>query len=201
MKIENISQLRALYNLPNERAQKKQLSALDVHAINFIKKSPFAIMATFNHKGQVDASPRGGNPGFVKVLNEREFVMPDAKGNNRLDSMTNILDNGRIGLLFLIPGIDETLRVNGSAAIHTDKKLLDNFITEKNPPKVCLLISVEEVFLHCAKALMRSKLWLQDSLVNRDEMPSMGQMLKDQTGLPGCPEAQQAMLTRYKKDL
>lgn len=201
MKIESISQLRALYSLPNERAQKKQLTTLDPHAVNFIKKSPFAIIATFNNYGQVDASPRGGNPGFVKILNEQEIILPDAKGNNRLDSLTNILENGRIGMLFLIPGIDETLRVNGSAAIYTDKELLDNFANENNPPKVCLLVSIEEVFLHCAKALMRSKLWLQESLINRAEMPTMGQMLKDQIGLPGEAESQQAMLKRYKNDL
>ena len=201
MKIENISQLRALYDLPNERATKKQIATLDVHARSFINKSPFAILATYNHQGQVDASPRGGKPGFVKILNEQQIMLPDAKGNNRLDSMTNILDTGRIGLLFLIPGVDETLRINGSAGIYTNKELLDQFTTENNPPKTCILVTIEEVFLHCAKALMRSGLWLQESIINRDEFPTMGQMLKDQIGLQGIPESQQAMLKRYQKDL
>ncbi len=201
MKIENATQLRKLYGLPSERASKKQLSALDKHAINFIEKSPFLILSTCNQHGKVDASPRGGKPGFVKILNQQEIIIPDSKGNKLLDSLTNILESGRIGMLFLIPGMDETLRVNGSAYISTDIALLEMFPDEKNPPKTCIVISIEEVFLHCAKALMRSKLWSAASKIERSTFPTMGQMLKDQLGTSEEAESQEAMVKRYENDL
>lgn len=149
----------------------------------------------------MDASPRGGNPGFVKVLNSQEIVIPDAKGNNRVDSLINIVETGRIGMLFLIPGVDETLRLNGTAFITSDTKYIEMFLSEKIPVKTCLVIKVEEVFLHCAKAFMRSKLWHEDSKIERSELPTMGQMLSDQLDSDETPETQEAMVKRYQKDL
>lgn len=201
MKIENATQLRKLYGLPSERASKKQLSALDKHAVNFIEKSPFLILSTCNQHGKIDASPRGGKPGFVKMLNPQEIIIPDAKGNKLLDSLTNIVESGRVGTLFLIPGMDETLRVNGSAYISTDTALLEMFPNEKNPPKTCIVILIEEVFIHCAKALMRSKLWNVESQIDRSTFPTIGQILKDQLGTNEEPESQEAMVKRYKNNL
>ena len=201
MKVTTESQLRELYGFPSGRAAKKSLLSLDPHAKKFIAMSPFMVMATINEKGKMDNSPRGGKPGFVQVLDDNHIIIPDSKGNNRLDSLVNIVENGRVGLFFLLPGIDETLRINGSAEIRTDQDLLDRFSEEQNLPKSCLVIEVEEMFLHCAKALMRSKLWSEDAKITRDEFPSMGRMLKDQ--LQGIEEIEshEAMVKRYQRDL
>lgn len=201
MHLETKTQLREFYNKPSGRAAKKQLPGLEPHSINFIQKSPFLIISTFNEDGKVDTSPRGGQPGFVKVLNNNEILIPDSKGNNRLDSLENIIETGRIGMLFLIPGIDETLRVNGSAIISTDAKYLDLYKSDKNPPLTCILITIEEVFIHCAKALMRSKLWSAEAQIKRGDFPTIGQILKDQLGSPGVPESQEDMIERYKEQL
>lgn len=201
MKIETASQLRELYGYPKGRAKDKVLNRLEKHAINFINTSPFLVMSTSSYKGNQDASPRGGSPGFVKVLDEKTLVIPDAKGNNRVDSISNIIETNSIGLLFLIPGVDETLRINGSAFLSTDVSYLKLFIEENNPPKACIIISVKEVFLHCAKAFMRSKLWEASAQIDRESFPTMGEMLKDQLGSKEAPETREAMLARYKKDL
>lgn len=201
MKIENESQLRELYGNPKGRAKDKVLNRLEKHAINFINTSPFLVMSTSSYKGNQDASPRGGSPGFVKVLDEKTLVIPDAKGNNRVDSISNIIETNSIGLLFLIPGVDETLRINGSAFLSTDISYLKLFIEENNPPKACIIISVKEVFLHCAKAFMRSKLWEASAQIDRESFPTMGEMLKDQLGSKEAPETREAMVARYKKDL
>ncbi len=201
MKIENTNQLRELYDFPSGRAKDKSLLSLEKHTINFIEKSPFLVISTYDKNGKVDASPRGGKSGFVKILSNHEIVIPDSKGNNRIDSLINIVDTGRIGMLFLIPGVDETLRINGRAYISTELRLLDLFSAESNPPKSCIVIDIEEVFLHCAKALMRSNLWDENSKINRSNFPTIGQMLKDQLGTSDEIESQEAMLKRYKKDL
>lgn len=201
MKIENESQLRELYGYPKGRAKDKVLNHLEKHAINFIKTSPFLVMSTSSLEGNQDASPRGGNSGFVKVVDDKTIVIPDAKGNNRVDSISNIIETNNIGLLFLIPGVDETLRINGSAFLSTDTSYLKLFIEETNPPKACIVVSVKEAFLHCAKAFMRSKLWDASSKIDRDTFPTMGQMLKDQLGSKEAPETREAMIVRYKKDL
>ena len=201
MKIETISQLRELYGSPSGRASKKQLPSLEKHSINFIEKSPFLVVSTFSESGKADTSPRGGEPGFVKVLNNNEIIIPDAKGNNRLDSLVNIVETGRIGMLFLIPGLDETMRVNGSASLSTDAQYLDLFKEEKNPPKVCIHIQIEEAFIHCAKAFMRSKIWSQEAQIKRSDFPTIGQILKDQLGSKEEPETHEDMVKRYKEQL
>ncbi|WP_341216986.1 pyridoxamine 5'-phosphate oxidase family protein [uncultured Wocania sp.] len=201
MKITTETQLRTLYGYPSGRAKNKVFSRLDKHAINFIEKSPFLILSSSNKEGKHDASPRGGASGFVKVISDSEIIIPDAKGNNRMDSLSNIIETGNLGLLFLIPGVDETLRINGSAYLSIDKNHINLFTSEQNLPKSCIVITVEEVFLHCAKALMRSKLWDESSKINRDELPTMGQMLKDQLGSKETPETREAMVERYQKDL
>ena len=200
MKLDK-SQLRNLYGSPSVRAKNKEMSELDKHAVNFIQKSPFLIISSRSKNGNIDASPRGGEPGFVQILNDSTIVIPDFKGNNRIDSLTNIADTESIGTLFLIPGVDETLRLNGSAYISNKLEYLNLFSSEKKQPITCIIIKVEEVFLHCAKAFMRSKLWDNESRIERSELPTMGQMLKDQLGSKEEAESQENMVKRYKKDL
>lgn len=201
MKIANSTELRNIYGFPSERAEKKVFDRLDKHSALFIEKSPFLVLSTFDKNGKVDTSPRGGAPGFVQILNEQEIIIPDSKGNNRLDSLSNIVETGQVGLLFFLPGVDESLRLNGTAYITTDPKILNRFPLEKNPPKTCIIVTVEETFLHCAKAFMRSKLWSPETQIERSEFPSMGQMIKDQLGLQGEVESQEDMIKRYQKDL
>ena len=201
MIIKSKEQLRELYGYASGRAKDKVLNHLEKHAINFIETSPFLTMSTSSSNGKMDASPRGGASGFVKVVDKKTLVIPDAKGNNRVDSISNIIETGTIGLLFLIPGVDETLRINGSAYLSTDNTYLELFTEEQNLPKACIVVSVEEVFLHCAKAFMRSKLWEASAQIDRDSFPTMGQMLKDQLRSQDAPESRHAMVKRYKKDL
>lgn len=192
--------LRALYPQPRERAVKKQLGAIDVHARRFIELSPFCVLASAG-AGGVDASPRGGAPGFVRVIDARTLWIPDSPGNNRLDSLHNIVERGEVGLLFMIPGFDETLRINGRATLTTDPDTLARCADARRTPKLVIRVDVREVYLHCAKAFMRSKLWAPESRVPRDSLPTMGQMLNDQTGIVTLPETQEEMVRRYERDL
>jgi len=195
--------LRALYPEPNERSLRKQLDHLDGHCRRFISLSPFVVVASVGPGGDglPDASPRGGAPGFVKVTGPTSLLLPDAPGNNRLDTLSNVAATGRVGLLFLIPGIDETLRVNGAARVGDEPALLAHFTGERQPPRVVLAVEVREAYLHCAKAFMRSRLWSSAARVERSVLPTLGEMLKDQTGTTAPPETQEAMLARYAKDL
>ncbi|WP_236995641.1 MSMEG_1061 family FMN-dependent PPOX-type flavoprotein [Vreelandella populi] len=174
---------------------------MEYHSNQFIAYSPFVLLSTYSKSGAPDCSPRGGSPGFVKVINKNCIVIPDSKGNNRLDTMLNVVETGKVGCLFLIPGVKETLRVNGKARITTQTEYLALFSGDKNPPKACIEISVKEVFLHCAKSLMRSKLWSPDSVIARDTLPTLGSMVNDQLGIKEVPESQEAMEARYQQDL
>ncbi|MFT5441008.1 MAG: PPOX class probable FMN-dependent enzyme [Myxococcota bacterium] len=199
--IQSIEELRALYGVPNERSRRKQMHGLEAHARNFLGHSPFMILSTYDADGNVDTSPRGGEPGFVHVLNDGQIAIPDSHGNKRLDSLVNIVETGRVGTLFLIPGVDETLRINGKASITQAPELLQQFSGEKKPPQTCIVLDVEEMFLHCAKAFMRSKLWSPEVQIERSGFPTLGKMINDQIGLEGEPETQEAMLERYAPDL
>ena len=201
MPITSIEALRRLYAVPRERAVKKQLAALDRHCKSFIALSPFVVLATHDVAGRLDASPRGGTPGFAKVTDAGELLLPDAPGNNRLDSLENIVATGRAGLLFLIPGFDETLRVNGKAVLSVDPSELALCADERRTPKLVIKVSVDEAYLHCAKAFMRSRLWDPRSLVQRDRLPSMGRMINEQTGIETPAETHEDMVRRYLPDL
>jgi len=167
MTIKTEEELRLLYGWAKGRAKSKVLSELEKHSKNFILHSPFFVLSTYDKNGSTDTSPRGGKAGFVKILNDTTLLIPDAKGNNRVDSLVNILDTKRVGCLFLIPGIDETLRINGTAEISTDPQYLNDFPLEPKQPKTCIVLSINEVFLHCAKALMRSELWNPEHYLKR----------------------------------
>jgi PPOX class probable FMN-dependent enzyme len=159
------------------------------------------VMATGGAAGLLDASPRGGEPGFVKAADPRTLLIPDAPGNNRLDSLRNIVETGRIGLLFMLPGVDETLRVNGSARLTQQAGRMQLFAGEKRAPRLIIEVQVREAYLHCAKAMMRSKLWHDSARVSRSVLPSLAQMINDQTGSDAPAESQARMLERYAADL
>mgnify|MGYP000408489193 CR=1 FL=1 len=175
--IDDPQRLRALYPAPGERALRKQMSALDAHALRYIELSPFVVLATSDAAGRQDASPRGGAPGFVRATAQQLWI-PDAPGNHRLDSLGNIVDTGRIGLLFLIPGVDETLRVNGTARISASPVLCERFAVEGKRPATVLVITVNLVFFQCARAIKRSQLWNPAVQRDRAELPSPGEILQ-----------------------
>ena len=201
MIITTVEQLRTLYTPPGERAARRVLSALDSHCRRFIELSPFLVIATSNNAGALDASPRGGSPGFVKVSDDGALLIPDSPGNNKLDSLQNILSHSQVGLIFFIPGVDETLRVNGAAVLSADTPDITRCTDEHRAPKLVVRVTVREAFIHCAKALMRSRLWDPTAQVERSVLPTMGQIVKDHAGLAAPAETQEEMLRRYAPDL
>lgn len=178
--ITNLEQLRQVYKPAMGGALKKVLPQLDKHCIDFIARSPFCVLSTAGADGRLDASPKGGDPGFLHVEGPSTLMMPDWPGNNRLDSLENILDNPHVGMMLVVPGVDETLRVNGIAQITVDPDLRARFAIEGKLPISILVITVEEAYLHCARALWRSDLWNADKHIERSTFPTMGQMLADQ---------------------
>lgn len=199
--IESIEVLRRVYSEAKGRAVRKQIDHIDVHCARFVALSPFVVIASVDAQGALDASPRGGVPGFVRVADAHTLLIADSPGNNRLDTLTNIIATGSVGLLFMIPGVDETLRVNGRARLNDDAAVLATFADEKRAPKLVIEVTVIDAYLHCAKAFMRSQLWNAASMVDRSALRSMGEMLSDQTGMPGAPETQAEMRARYAMDL
>ncbi len=180
MAVTNTTELRTVYREPAARATQKVLNHLDVHCRNFIALSPLCILSSAGANGQADASPRGDPPGFVKVLDEKTLLLPDRPGNNQVDSLQNIVENPGVGLLFLVPGMNETLRVKGRAEIVTDTGLLEPLTVKRRAPLSGLRITVEEAFLHCGRALLRSGLWDPEVLIERSSYPTYGQVLADQ---------------------
>ena len=175
---ESLSDLREVYAEPKQRVLDKQLSALDEHCRKFISLSPFMALGT-----EGDISPKGDDPGFVAVLDDNRILIPDRSGNNRLDSLQNILSKPKVGLLFMIPGIHETLRINGTVEITNNADLLAPLAVNGKAPKTGLIVHVEEAYLHCAKALIRAKLWDEESRQERGVLPSYGDMVTRQTGV------------------
>ncbi len=175
-RIDTLDQLTALYREPSERALGKQLDRIDEGMAAFVDRCPFVVLATTDGAGSVDASPRGGPPGFVRRLDDRHLAIPDLNGNNRLDSYRNIVAHGRAGLLMVVPGKDETLRINGPAAITTDPELLAGFTEELRPPKAAIVIETAEIYGHCAKAFRRAKLWDPPSWQALADAPDLAEM-------------------------
>jgi uncharacterized protein len=193
--------LRDHYGPALERARIKTLSKLDQHCSRFIELSPFVCLGTSSTDG-ADVTPRGDRPGFVHILDNSTLALPDWPGNNRLDSLLNITANPQIGLLFLVPGVDESLRVNGTAIISTDPELLARWEVNGKHPKSVLVITVREAFLHCGKALIRSRLWHDDYKIKRSELPSYGQMLKDQINIcDSAEDIQTSVVEAYRNRL
>ncbi|HEV7689203.1 MAG TPA: pyridoxamine 5'-phosphate oxidase family protein [Hyphomonadaceae bacterium] len=175
--------LRGVYKLPKAGAVGKDMARIDGHFAHFISLSPFLCMGTSGLDGAGDVSPRGGEPGFVHVIDEKTLAMPDRPGNNRLDSLTNITGNPGVGLLFFIPGFEDTLRVNGFARLTTDPGLMQRFTQDGKLPRSVMLIEVAEAYLHCAKAIIRSGLWNPERHVDRNTFPTAGEIYRDQLKL------------------
>jgi PPOX class probable FMN-dependent enzyme len=177
------SELAELYDEPGDGPRRNSIAALDVHCRAFIARSPFVLVATHDADGRCDVSPRGGAPGFVSVLDDSRLVIPDASGNNRLDTVRNVLQSGQVGLLFLIPGLAETLRINGRACITRDPGLLARHVAQGKTPKVVIGVDMNEAFLHCAKAFIRSTLWDAGTWPDRDGLARPAQIWKDHIGM------------------
>lgn len=185
-------ELRAKFGEVHPLAITKSRPALDPYSRQFIAMSPFVVISTADGEGKADLSPRGDPPGFVHVVDDKTILVPDRPGNNRLDTMSNITANPNVGCLFFIPGFEDTLRLNGKARLTDDAELLKHCTIHGKTPKVGILITVEEVFLHCAKALKRSKLWGPEYRQDRGQLPSIARIILAQTCETGVDEKEAA---------
>lgn len=174
--ITTIAELEALYGQPGEPSLVKEVTYLTPHYKALIQASPFAVLATSGPQG-LDCSPRGDRPGFVRVQDDQTLLLPDRRGNNRVDSLRNIVVDPRVALLFLIPGLGTTLRVNGRAHLRTDAALLASFAVEEKEPRSVIVLTVEAAYFQCARAIVRSELWNPDRHVAAETLPTAGQML------------------------
>ena len=184
--VRSPEQLREIIGHPTDLVIRIQLPALDHHCRAFIARSPFLLMGTSNASGMCDVSPKGDAPGFVHVLDDKTLVIPDRPGNRRADTLSNIIDNSQVGLLFLIPGLGETLRVNGRATVIQDSDVLDAMSVNGKRPLVGIVVEVREAYLHCAKAFMRAHLWETENWIPSSERPSLAQMVIDHAKLTDC---------------
>ncbi len=180
MPVNNEEELRKTYKEPKGSVLKKILPKLEKHCINFIQHSPFIVISTSNKKGHADASPKGDAPGFVSVIDDKTLLIPDRVGNNIADSLRNILENPEIGIIFFIPGIRETLRVNGSCIITTNEKALTKLGVNGKLPRSAIEVSVHEAYLHCGKSIIRADLWGETNKIEQQAFPTLGAMLADQ---------------------
>ncbi len=181
MAIDTVAELRQVYRPPAARAGLKVLDHLDVHFRKFIALSPFYVISSARADGRADASPRGDPPGaLAHVLDDKTLLLPDRPGNRQVDTLMNLLEQPYVGLLFFVPGLTETLRVNGRAEMSTEAELLQPLAIKGKLPICVLKVTVEEAFLHCAKALIRARLWEPDAQVERSCFPTYGRVLADQ---------------------
>lgn len=196
-------QLDALYAQPHKFTVAKCIDHVDKHGRRFIALSPFATIATVGPSGYVDVSPRGGGPGFVHVSDDgKTLTMPDRPGNNRLDTLRNIAEGpGEVGLMFMIPGVDDIYRVNGPATLVVDDDLAKTFEEFGKVPKTLLRVAVREAYLHCPKALMRADLWGESHRIDRATLPSLSEMVSDQIGLPKPAATHQEQVESLKQTL
>ena len=181
--------LRRYIPPPSEPALRKQISVIDEHCRDFIERSPFMLLATSNARGECDVSPKGDRPGFVQVIDERTLVIPDRPGNQRADSLLNIIANPHVGLLFIMPGVEWTLRVNGGATIIRDAAVRERCAVDGKVPALAIAVDVQEAYLHCPKCFIRAGLWESDEWVPKDEQPSFAAILRDQTRYTEVPVA------------
>lgn len=186
--INTVEELREITGKPSELVSNKVISFLDEHCIGFIEKSPFLTISTADESGFCDVSPRGDGAGFVYVVNDRQLIIPERPGNKRMDSMRNILSNPNIGLLFLIPGLGETLRINGKASVIHDEEMLGKMAVDGKSPVLGIGVDVEECFIHCAKAFRRSGLWSPDTWMTKHALPKGAKILAAHAKLPNVDE-------------
>ncbi|GAB3149399.1 pyridoxamine 5'-phosphate oxidase family protein [Amycolatopsis stemonae] len=196
----SMAEVRSRLGAPEEMIEGKKLDHVDKHARRFIAHSPFLALATSDASGRGDCSPRGDYPGFVKVLDEHTLAMPDRPGNKIADSFRNIAENGGVGLLFLVPGVREVLRVNGCAYVTDDADVLARMRTEAKAPMLAIIVEVAEAYFHCGRALLRSRLWDPASQALAEELPSAGEIVTDQLGVAVDPAAFEQLLEEsYRK--
>ena len=198
--LDTEADLRTVYKQPGGGAVGKEIAQIDAHFAHFISLSPFLCIGTAGENGLCDVSPRGGEPGFVHVIDARTLAMPDRPGNNRLDSLGNITRNPGVGLLLFVPGFEDTLRVNGVAHVTTEPELMARFTTDGKPPRSVVLIDVKEAYLHCVKAIKRAGLWTQAAQVDRATFPTAGQVYRDQLKLEIPGEVIDASLDQDARD-
>lgn len=196
-RITTLSQLREVIAPPKQRSLDKEIDHLDEHCRRFIALSPFVVISSSGADGSCDSSPKGGPPGFVRVLDGHTLLVPDATGNRRLDGLQNMLANPQVGLLFLIPGMRETLRVNGRVAITRDPELLRGLETGGRDAALALLIDVEVAYIHCAKCIIRSGLWDATTWSPADELPSAAEILSDHIGIGDVAASAAALEDSY----
>jgi len=196
-------ELRPLYNGPSALVRAKQIDRIDVHCRSFIARSPLVMIGSSHPERGADVSPRGDAPGFVQVLDEHHLAIPDRPGNNRLDTLENLLANPAVGLFFFVPGIEETLRVNGTARLSRTQPLLDIMAVDGKIPKLAIVVTVTEAFLHCAKALKRARLWADDYRIDRKQLPTLGRMIIEQAKPVGltAEEADARIEADYRTNL
>jgi len=193
--------VRAHYGEPPEIVLRKEITAIDRYCRDFIAASPLVILATSDGKGRCDATPRGDPPGSVKVADSRTLLIPDRRGNNRVDALMNIVENPHAGLLFIVPGKTETLRVNGSASITIDPGILSLMEEKGKAPCAAIRLAVEEVYFQCGKALVRSELWNPDRHVQRDAFPPFGKILSEQCRIDYDPGLEEFIDEEYRNAL
>ncbi|MFT5350136.1 MAG: PPOX class probable FMN-dependent enzyme [Planctomycetota bacterium] len=200
--ITDVNALEQHFDEPLGIAVACMLDSLDKYQRQFIELSPFACIATADSDGQPTISPKGDAPGFMKVIDEHTLVMPDRIGNNKAESFHNLVENPKMGLIFMIPGVRETLRISGSASITTDQELLKFAQVGKNPVKTGLLINITKSYFHCGKAMIRSKLWDEKSKLARGVLPSFGEIFKEEAKLTASTEEAEALLENaYSNEL
>ena len=193
--------VRAHYGTPSHMSLAKELTRLDRHCRAFIALSPFVVLASADAAGRCDATPRGDAPGFVQVLDDLTLAIPDRTGNKRVDTMLNVTENPRLGLLFLVPGLSETLRVNGAAGISLDPALLDSMAVDGKLPSAATILSIEEVYFQSGKAMLRSDRWNPDKRRGRNDFPSLGRVIADQIKGGDAETYEKAIEERYKNAL
>ena len=200
--LTSTEQLEALYSdAPYGPALFKETDRITAQYRKLIEAAPFVVLATSGPDG-LDCSPRGDPPGFVRVVDETTLIVPDRRGNNRIDSLRNLVRDPRISLLFLIPGVGETMRINGRAKISTDPKLTESFVVNGKVPKCVLVVTVEKAYFQCTKAIIRSKLWDPASIVDRKTLPTPGSILAEITeGKMGGPDHDKAAPARIKETI
>lgn len=192
--VTTAEQLRAVIGYPSQRVLAKHVTALDAHCRAFVARSPFVLIASTNGAGSMDVSPKGDPPGFVHVLDDKTLAIPERPGNRKADTLSNLIQNQRVGLLFLIPGKQETLRVSGTAAIVRDRWLRDRLAVHDKTPELALAVTVEEVFFHCAKCVIRSQLWSAGSWPDLAGLPTLAEAMVDAGRLAETPEQMQALI-------
>lgn len=192
--VKTEAELREILGYPSELVKNKVVNIIDNHIKDFVAKSPLIFISTSNNAGKCDLSPRGDSQGFVEIVNEKYLIIPERIGNKKCDSLLNIISNSQIGIIFIIPGLNETLRINGKAIITKDEDLLRKHAVNGKCPNLGIVVEVEECFIHCAKAFMRSTIWNHNTWLANDELPNASKILKDHVNMELFSESKIAEL-------